>query len=77
KPVTLCTTGMLGVPPEQVHNLRGAAGQHPRGANRFANGFDNPADFDGYFYDPEDAADYLAEVTAAADSSSVGASSAE
>ncbi|MFD7789348.1 FAD-binding oxidoreductase, partial [Streptomyces nojiriensis] len=67
-----CTNAMRGVPPEHVLNLIGAAGQLPPVANLFANGFDNPADFDSYFYDPEDTADYLAEVA-----SSVGASSAE
>ncbi|MFD3756659.1 styrene monooxygenase/indole monooxygenase family protein [Streptomyces sp. NPDC058622] len=64
KPVTQWTNAMLGVPPEHVLNLIGAAGQLQPVADRFANGFDNPADFDGYFYDPEDAADYLAEVSA-------------
>lgn len=64
KPVTQWTNAMLGAPPEHVLNLLGAAGQLPPVADRFANGFDNPADFDGYFYDPEDTADYLAEVSA-------------
>ncbi|MFB6614491.1 styrene monooxygenase/indole monooxygenase family protein [Streptomyces sp. NPDC056367] len=84
KPVTQWTNAMLGVPPEHVLNLIGAAGQLQPVANRFANGFDNPADFDAYFYDPEDAADYLAEVAAASAasgasevSSSEGASSDE
>ncbi len=90
KPVTQWTNAMLGVPPEHVLNLIGAAGQLQPVANRFANGFDNPADFDAYFYDPEDTADYLAEVsssvtasasTSASTSASVaattGASSAE
>ncbi|WP_219669312.1 styrene monooxygenase/indole monooxygenase family protein [Streptomyces bambusae] len=63
KPVTTWTNAMLGVPPEHVLNLIGAAGQLQPVADRFANGFDNPADFDDYFYDPQDAADYLAEVT--------------
>lgn len=77
KPVTQWTNAMLGVPPEHVLNLIGAAGQLPPVANRFANGFDNPADFDSYFYDPEDTADYLAEVASSAGASSAGASSAE
>ncbi|MCX4627586.1 MULTISPECIES: styrene monooxygenase/indole monooxygenase family protein [unclassified Streptomyces] len=72
KPVTQWTNAMLGVPPEHVLNLIGAAGQLQPVADRFANGFDNPADFDAYFYDPQDAADYVAEVA-----SSVGAASAE
>ncbi|WP_330298562.1 styrene monooxygenase/indole monooxygenase family protein [Streptomyces sp. NBC_00503] len=64
KPTTQWTNAMLGVPPEHVLNLIGAAGQLQPVADRFANGFDNPADFDAFFYDPEDAADYLAEVAA-------------
>ncbi|MEV6729103.1 styrene monooxygenase/indole monooxygenase family protein [Streptomyces sp. NPDC051364] len=72
KPVTQWTNAMLGVPPEHVLNLIGAAGQLQPVADRFANGFDNPADFDAYFYDPQDAADYVAEVA-----SSVGAASPE
>jgi hypothetical protein len=33
-------------------------------ADRFAGGFDNPADFEEWLYDPELAAAYLAEVQA-------------
>jgi hypothetical protein len=62
KPVTQWTNAMLSPPPEHVLGLIGAAGQYQRVADRFANGFDNPADFDAYFYDAEDTADYLAEV---------------
>ncbi|MFJ3926846.1 styrene monooxygenase/indole monooxygenase family protein [Streptomyces sp. NPDC090022] len=69
KPVTQWTNAMLGPPPEHVTDLIGAAGQLQPVADRFAGGFDNPADFDDWFYDPQDAADYLAEVS--------GASSAE
>ncbi|MCB5182020.1 styrene monooxygenase/indole monooxygenase family protein [Streptomyces antimicrobicus] len=72
KPVTRWTNAMLAPPPEHVLNLIGAAGQLQPVADRFANGFDNPADFDDWFYDPVDAVDYLAEVGAGA-----GASSAE
>jgi hypothetical protein len=35
----------------------------PAAADRFANGFDNPADFEEYFYDPELNAAYLASLT--------------
>ncbi|MFJ7202372.1 styrene monooxygenase/indole monooxygenase family protein [Streptomyces sp. NPDC098789] len=66
KPVTQWTNAMLGAPPEHVLELIGAAGRLQPVADRFANGFDNPADFDAYFYDPEDTADYLAEVASAA-----------
>ncbi|MFB6806786.1 styrene monooxygenase/indole monooxygenase family protein [Streptomyces sp. NPDC056387] len=75
KPVTRWTNAMLGVPPEHVLNLIGAAGRLQPVADRFANGFDNPADFDAYFYDPEDAQDYLDEV--ASSSAGSGATAAE
>ncbi|MFI5616303.1 styrene monooxygenase/indole monooxygenase family protein [Streptomyces sp. NPDC051567] len=64
KPVTRWTNTMLGAPPAHVRELLGAAGQLQPVADRFANGFDDPADFEGYFYDPKDAAEYLAAVTA-------------
>lgn len=47
-------------------NLIGAAGQLQPVADRFANGFDNPADFDNFFFDPEKTDAYLAEVSGAA-----------
>lgn len=61
--VTKWTNAMLAPPPEHVLNLIGAAGQLPPVANRFANGFDNPADFENWFFDPELAAAYLASVS--------------
>ncbi|WP_267244857.1 styrene monooxygenase/indole monooxygenase family protein [Streptomyces sp. PR69] len=51
--VTKWTNAMLGAPPEHVLNLIGAAGGLPAVADRFANGFNDPADFENYFYDPE------------------------
>ncbi|GAA1351480.1 styrene monooxygenase/indole monooxygenase family protein [Streptomyces beijiangensis] len=63
--VTKWTNAMLGVPPEHVLNLIGAAGQLQPVANRFANGFNNPADFENFFYDPEKTNAYLGEVAAA------------
>ncbi|MFF2012891.1 styrene monooxygenase/indole monooxygenase family protein [Streptomyces sp. NPDC058195] len=60
------TNAMLGVPPEHVLNLIGAAGQLQPVANRFANGFNNPADFENFFFDPEKTNAYLAEVSGAA-----------
>ncbi|MFD7948049.1 styrene monooxygenase/indole monooxygenase family protein, partial [Streptomyces sp. NPDC059744] len=60
------TNAMLGVPPEHVLNLIGAAGQLQPVADRFANGFDNPADFDNFFFDPEKTNAYLAQVSGAA-----------
>ncbi|MEV6790842.1 styrene monooxygenase/indole monooxygenase family protein [Streptomyces sp. NPDC051320] len=62
--VTKWTNAMLGVPPEHVLNLIGAAGQLQPVADRFANGFNNPADFENFFYDPEKTGAYLAEVSA-------------
>ncbi|MFD7020084.1 styrene monooxygenase/indole monooxygenase family protein [Streptomyces sp. NPDC059928] len=59
------TNAMLGVPPEHVLNLIGAAGQLQPVADRFANGFDDPADFENFFFDPEKTAAYLAEVAGA------------
>lgn len=63
--VTKWTNAMLGVPPEHVLNLIGAAGQLPPVAHRFVNGFDNPADFENFFYEPEKTEAYLASVTGA------------
>jgi hypothetical protein len=60
--VTKWTNAMLAPPPEHVLNLIGAAGGLPPVANRFANGFDNPADFENWFFDPELAGAYLASV---------------
>ncbi|MFD6418364.1 styrene monooxygenase/indole monooxygenase family protein [Streptomyces sp. NPDC060194] len=60
------TNAMLGVPPEHVLNLIGAAGGLQPVADRFANGFDDPADFENFFYEPEKTGAYLAEVGARA-----------
>ncbi|MFE4172340.1 styrene monooxygenase/indole monooxygenase family protein [Streptomyces sp. NPDC056909] len=60
--VTKWTNAMLGVPPEHVLNLIGAAGQLQPVADRIANGFNDPADFENFFYEPEKANAYLAEV---------------
>ncbi|MFF7209914.1 styrene monooxygenase/indole monooxygenase family protein [Streptomyces sp. NPDC008238] len=65
EPVTKWTNALLGPPPEHVLGLIGAAGQLPAVANRFANGFDDPADYESYFYDPQAASAYLASVTGA------------
>ncbi|WKX72564.1 styrene monooxygenase/indole monooxygenase family protein [Streptomyces sp. XD-27] len=62
--VTKWTNAMLAPPPEHVVGLLGAAGELPPVAERFANGFDDPSDFEGFFYEPEKTAAYLAEVTA-------------
>ncbi|MFI9272927.1 styrene monooxygenase/indole monooxygenase family protein [Kitasatospora sp. NPDC052896] len=61
--VTKWTNAMLAPPPEHVLNLIGAAGQLPAVADRFANGFNNAADFEEWFFDPEKAAAYLGSLT--------------
>ncbi|WP_374985846.1 styrene monooxygenase/indole monooxygenase family protein [Streptomyces fradiae] len=50
--VTKWTNAMLGAPPEHVLRLIGAGMELPAVAHRFANGFDNPADFEDFLYDP-------------------------
>ncbi|MFF1478186.1 styrene monooxygenase/indole monooxygenase family protein [Streptomyces sp. NPDC058301] len=64
QPVVKWTNAMLGVPPEHVLNLIGAAGGLQPVADRFANGFDDPSDFENFFFEEEKAAAYLAEVSA-------------
>lgn len=63
--VTRWSNAMLAPPPEHVLNLIGAAGQLQPVADRFANGFNDPADFDNFFFEPEKAEAYLASVTGA------------
>jgi hypothetical protein len=63
--VTKWTNAMLGVPPEHVLNLIGAAGAMQPVADRFANGFNDPADFENFFYEPEKTEAYLASVAGA------------
>ncbi|MFF2652890.1 styrene monooxygenase/indole monooxygenase family protein [Streptomyces sp. NPDC058045] len=62
--VTKWTNAMLAPPPEHVLNLIGAAGQLPPVAHRFANAFDDPSDFENFFFEPDKTAAYLASVTA-------------
>ncbi|MBV7251106.1 styrene monooxygenase/indole monooxygenase family protein [Streptomyces sp. S-2] len=59
------TNAMLGVPPKHVLKLIGSGMRYQQVADRFANGFDNPADFDNFFFDPEKTEAYLAEVAQA------------
>ncbi|GAA2780935.1 styrene monooxygenase/indole monooxygenase family protein [Streptomyces showdoensis] len=63
--VTKWTNAMLAPPPEHVLNLLGAAGGLQPVADRFANGFDDPADFEEFFFDPEKTSAYLASVAGA------------
>ncbi|WP_426366125.1 styrene monooxygenase/indole monooxygenase family protein [Streptomyces sp. E-08] len=62
--VTKWTNAMLAPPPEHVLNLLGAAGQLQPVADRFANGFNDPADFEHFFFEAEKANAYLASVAA-------------
>ncbi|WP_329136364.1 FAD-binding oxidoreductase [Streptomyces sp. NBC_01476] len=62
-PVTKWTNAMLSPPPEHVLGLIGAGGALQPVADRFANGFDDPADFEQWFFEPEKATAYLAEVS--------------
>ncbi len=60
--VTVWTNALLSPPPEHVQQILGAAGANEAVARRFANGFDDPRDFQRWFLDPAGAADYLAGV---------------
>ncbi|MEJ8650588.1 styrene monooxygenase/indole monooxygenase family protein [Streptomyces sp. MS1.AVA.3] len=61
--VTKWTNAMLAPPPEHILNLIGAAGQLQPAADRFANGFNDPSDFENFFYEPEKTNAYLASLT--------------
>ncbi|SEO97432.1 styrene monooxygenase/indole monooxygenase family protein [Actinacidiphila rubida] len=65
EPVTRWTNAMLAPPPAHVLDLLGAGAAHPEVADRIANGFDDPADFAEWFYEPEQAGVFLAEAAAA------------
>lgn len=60
---TKWTNAMLAPPPEHVLRIIGAAGEAQAVADRFANGFDNPADFEEWFFEPEKAEAYLSRVS--------------
>lgn len=59
---TKWTNAMLAPPPGHVRRLIGAAGGLQPIADRFANGFNDPSDFEHYFFDPAKTAAYLREV---------------
>lgn len=59
---TKWTNTMLAPPPEHVLTLFEAAGRLQPVADRFANGFDDPSDFENFFYDAEKADAYLTAV---------------
>ncbi|TVL94113.1 styrene monooxygenase/indole monooxygenase family protein [Streptomyces sp. SAJ15] len=58
--VTQWTNTMLAPPPEHVVNLLGAGMAHQAVADRFANGFDDPSDFEHFLYEPEKTAAFVA-----------------
>ncbi|MGA4839629.1 styrene monooxygenase/indole monooxygenase family protein [Streptomyces sp. G45] len=60
--VTKWTNTMLAPPAEHVLALLGAGVEHQAVADRFANGFNDPADFEDFFYDAEAAGAYLSSV---------------
>jgi hypothetical protein len=62
--VTKWTNAMLAPPPEHVLGLIGAAGELQPIANRIANGFNDPSDFENFFFDPDKAQAYVAETAA-------------
>jgi hypothetical protein len=61
--VTRWTNALLGPPPEHVLNLVETAGRVPAVARRFVNGFDNPSDFNVYFFEPDKTTAWLAEAS--------------
>ncbi|OLT43107.1 oxygenase [Saccharomonospora sp. CUA-673] len=61
--VTAWTNALLTPPPPHVMDILGAAQVNSAVANRFANGFSDPTDFQHWFMDPQKAADYLASVS--------------
>ncbi|MQA10322.1 MAG: FAD-binding oxidoreductase [Pseudonocardiaceae bacterium] len=64
--VTKWTNGMLQPPPPHVQEFLGAAQTHPAAAKRFAEGVNDPTDFQHFWYDPDKMADYLASLSATA-----------
>ncbi|GHG56734.1 styrene monooxygenase/indole monooxygenase family protein [Streptomyces griseocarneus] len=64
--VTRWTNAMLGSPARHVRSLIAAAGGLQHVADRFANGYDDPADFEDYFFDAAKAEAFVAEATAVA-----------
>ncbi|WP_063052536.1 styrene monooxygenase/indole monooxygenase family protein [Nocardia arthritidis] len=64
--VATWTNALLVPPPEHVLQLLGAAGNNPRIARRFANGFDDPRDFFHWFMDPDSAKSYLDDLAVVA-----------
>ena len=66
KPVADWTNTLLQPPAPHMLQVLGAASQIPEVAHRFANGFDDPADYGDYFLTPEGAERYLGQFAAEA-----------
>ena len=62
--VTGWTNAMLQPPPPHVVNLLGAAGQLPKVASAFVNGFDDPRTFFPWLVDPKEADKFIASAAA-------------
>jgi len=60
------TNALLSPPPEHVLKILAAGNESPEVAHRFANGFNNPADYFDWFMFPDKAEAYLAKVAAPA-----------
>ncbi len=60
------TNALLSPPPEHVLKLLTAGNDSPEVAHRFANGFNNPADYFDWLMFPDKAEAYLAQVGAPA-----------
>ncbi|WP_370421468.1 styrene monooxygenase/indole monooxygenase family protein [Streptomyces sp. QH1-20] len=65
RPATKWTNAMLAPPPPHVLNLIGAAGRLQPVADRIANGFDDPADFEHFFFDSAKADAYVRDTAEA------------
>ena len=62
-PITRWTNSMLKPPPPHVLNMLGAASQIPEVANRIANGYANPMDYQDWYMNPDKAEAYRASFT--------------
>lgn len=63
---TRFTNAMLAPPPKHVLDILGTAQHYPEVASRFVNGFNDPSDFQNWFFDADRAEQYLDRVTSGA-----------
>ncbi|MFE4974451.1 styrene monooxygenase/indole monooxygenase family protein [Kitasatospora sp. NPDC056651] len=59
-PATVWSNELLGPPPPHVLRILAAGGELPAVAHRFANAFNDPADLEEWYFDPDKADAYLA-----------------